>query len=115
MGATSFNNDGSNSINNWDVSNVTTMYLMFGSQTGGNAVFNQDIGDWDVGKVQNFRAMFRNSLFNQDLSDWDVVKCYKLGFQMFDRATHFNNGGVSLSCWDTSNVRQILIECFMGP
>ena len=104
--ATSFNNDGSNSINNWDTSNVTTMAFMFG--TGGNFSlssamdFNQDIGDWNVGKVQNFQAMFRNSLFNQDLSDWDVSSATNLG-QMFDQAEQFNNGGVSLRCWDTSS------------
>jgi gliding motility-associated-like protein len=104
--ATSFNNDGSNSINNWDTSNVTTMAFMFG--TGGNFSlssamdFNQDIGDWNVGKVQNFQAMFRNSLFNQDLSDWDVSSATNLG-QMFDQTEQFNNGGVSLRCWDTSS------------
>ena len=81
--ATSFNNDGSNSINNWDTSNVTTMEFMFGT-TGNFSLsdamdFNQDIGDWNVGKVQNFRAMFRNSLFNQDLSDWDVSSATNLG------------------------------------
>ena len=64
--------------------------------------FNQDIGDWNVGKVQNFRAMFRNSLFNQDLSDWDVSSATNLG-QMFDQTEQFNNGGVSLRCWDTSS------------
>ena len=102
--ANSFNNGGSNSINNWDVSNVTTMYLMFGSQTGGNAVFNQDIGDWDVGNVTNFRAMFRrNSQFNQDISDWNMISATSVK-QMFDRATSFSNGGVSLNCWDTSNI-----------
>jgi len=107
-GATSFNNDGSNSINNWDTSNVTTMYFMFG-KTGNfsgsgttNMAFNQDIGDWNVGKVQNFQAMFRNSLFNQDLSDWDVSSATNLR-QMFDQTEQFNNGGVSLRCWDTSS------------
>ena len=105
-GATSFNNDGSNSINNWNTSNVTTMEFMFGT-TGNFSLsdamdFNQDIGDWNVGKVQNFRAMFRNSLFNQDLSDWDVSSATDLS-QMFDQTEQFNNGGVSLRCWDTSS------------
>ena len=104
--AISFNNDGSNSINNWDTSNVTTMEFMFGT-TGNFSLsdamdFNQDIGDWNVGKVQNFRAMFRNSLFNQDLSDWDVSSATNLR-QMFDQTRQFNNGGVSLRCWDTSS------------
>ncbi|MDA9019404.1 BspA family leucine-rich repeat surface protein [bacterium] len=100
-------------INNWDTSNVTTMEFMFGktgnfSGSGTTRMdFNQDIGDWDVGKVQNFRAMFRNSLFNQDLSDWDVSSATNLG-QMFDRTEQFNNGGGSLSCWDTSSATNMV-------
>ena len=82
------------------------MEFMFGrpnnfSLAGAND-FNQDIGDWDVGKVANFRAMFRNSLFNQDLSEWDVSSATNMA-QMFDRTEQFNNGGASLSCWDTSS------------
>ena len=131
-GASAFNNGGSNSINNWNVSNVTNMFGMFngvsvfnqdigrwdvskvtvmqamfgtlGGSTGGVSAFNQDIGDWDVGRVTNFRAMFRrNHVFNQDISDWNMISATAVN-QMFDRATGFNNGGVSLNCWDTSNV-----------
>ena len=108
-----YSNDPTNSsnvfdqpLNNWNVSNVTTMEFMFGrngnfSLTNAND-FNQDIGDWDVGKVRNFRAMFRNSLFNQDISDWDVSDATNMR-QMFDQTKQFNNGGVSLRCWDTSS------------
>ncbi|MDC0479347.1 BspA family leucine-rich repeat surface protein, partial [Flavobacteriaceae bacterium] len=94
-------------LNNWNVSNVTTMEFMFG-RTGNFSLaaandFNQDIGDWDVGKVLNFRAMFRCSLFNQDISDWDVSSATVMR-QMFDQTGNFDNRGVSLSCWDTSSV-----------
>ena len=108
-----FNRD----IGSWNTSNVTTMEFMFGK--GGNFSgsgttrmdFNQDIGDWDVGKVRNFRAMFRNSLFNQDLSDWDVSSATNLS-QMSDRTEQFNNGGVSLNCWDTSNITNFDVMFF---
>ena len=97
-------------LNNWNVSNVTTMEFMFGRPNNftlaGANDFNQDIGDWDVGKVANFRAMFRNSLFNQDLSEWDVSSATDMR-QMFDRTEQFNNGGVSLSCWDTSSATKM--------
>ena len=97
-------------LNNWNVSNVTTMEFMFGRPNNftlaGANDFNQDIGDWDVGKVANFRAMFRNSLFNQDLSEWDVSSATNMA-QMFDRTEQFNNGGVSLSCWDTSSATKM--------
>ena len=94
-------------LNNWNVLNVTTMEFMFG-RTGNFSLadandFNQDIGDWDVGKVLNFRAMFRCSLFNQDISDWDVSSATVMR-QMFDQTGNFDNRGVSLSCWDTSSV-----------
>ena len=41
--------------------------------------------------------------FNQDISDWDVSKVTNIA-QMFDQTGNYNNGGVSLNCWDTSNI-----------
>ena len=102
-GVSVFNQD----IGRWDVSKVTNMSYMFGSSDSGfNGVvaFNQDLGDWDVGRVTNFRGMFRrNFVFNQDISDWNMISATSVQ-QMFDRATSFSNGGVSLNCWDTSNI-----------
>jgi len=102
-GVSVFNQD----IGRWDVSKVTNMSYMFGSSDGGFTgvvAFNQDLGDWDVGRVTNFRGMFRrNFVFNQDISDWNMISATSVQ-QMFDRATSFSNGGVSLNCWDTSNI-----------
>jgi len=51
-------------ITAWDVSQVTTMFMMF----RGASAFNQDIGAWDVGQVTTMQAMFfQASSFNQDL------------------------------------------------
>lgn len=44
---TAFNNGGSNTINNWDVSNCTDMNGMFIGATA----FNQPISNWDVSNV----------------------------------------------------------------
>ena len=61
----SFNKD----IGSWDVSNVKTMYFMFGKAES----FNQDIGSWDVSNVTNMFFMFSNAeSFNQDIGSWDV-------------------------------------------
>ena len=39
-------------------------------------VFNQPLNDWDVSSVTNMRLMFYNAyaLKNQDLSSWNVGK-----------------------------------------
>ena len=101
-------------LNNWDVSKVTNMQEMFGILGGinGRSAFNQDIGDWDVGRVTNFYAMFRtNFVFDQDISDWNMISATVVQ-QMFDRAIGFNNGGVSLNCWDTSNITNFDVMFF---
>jgi surface protein len=92
-------------LNNWDVSNVTNMSSMFGTTggTNGRGAFNQDIGDWDVSSVTNMATMFKgHRKFNKDLSNWNVASVSHFGL-MFDQARAYNNGGVSLSCWDTSS------------
>jgi hypothetical protein len=75
ISATAFNNGGSSSIGNWDVSAVTNMQNMF-SFSG----FNQNIGSWNTGLVTNMGNMFQS-------------------------ATAFNNGGSSsIGNWNTSSV-----------
>ena len=104
-----FNNGASPGVSgtlNWDTSSVTNMGGMFAPQSGnaGTHAFNQDIGNWDVSNVTNMSGMLKGAeKFNQDLSDWDVSSNTNF-YSMFDRASIYNNGGVSLSCWDTSSV-----------
>ena len=104
-----FNNGAAQGVSgtlNWDTSSVTNMGGMFAPQSGnaGTHAFNQDIGNWDVSNVTNMGGMLKGAeQFNQDLSDWDVSSNTNF-FSMFDRATIYNNLGVSLSCWDTSSV-----------
>ena len=43
------------------------------SMFGGAQIFNEDIGDWDVGAVTDMHYMFYYArAFNQDIGDWDV-------------------------------------------
>lgn len=115
-------------INQWNVSQVTSMANMF----AGAYKFNSPIGDWDVSNVTNMSFMFYStSKFNQDLDKWNVsrvtdmshmfdpsamdvtygsdfngnittwnTKSVTLFIGMFQRATNFNQ---NLNNWDVSN------------
>ncbi len=96
--ARSFNNGGSSSINNWDVSGATSLeHLFLGADAfnqplnnwdGSNVTnmlkvftnnfaspggsFNQPLNNWDVSNVTDMRSIFRYSAFDQDISSWNV-------------------------------------------
>ena len=37
------------------------------------SLFNQPLGNWDVGNVENMKWVFSEArAFNQDISDWNV-------------------------------------------
>jgi hypothetical protein len=55
-------------LNDWDVSNVKYMSLMF---TEANS-FNQDISSWELNSLEVATYMFSsNESFNQDLTGWN--------------------------------------------
>ena len=95
-------------IGNWDTSNVTRMNNMFRNCDS----FNQPIGNWDTSSVTTMREMFdhtangRRMAIDQDIGSWDVSRVQD--FYSFMRAYRldgiFNNGGSpSISGWDTSS------------
>ena len=88
------NKDLNESIDNWDVSNVTTMKSMFKE-----SIFNLPIGGWDVSNVEDMSQMFYNSLFNQQIGDWDVSNVTDMSF-MFTESI-FNQ---YIGNWDVGNV-----------
>ena len=89
-----------NNINSWDVSNVTSMEGMFQ-----NTPFNQPLSGWNVGNVNNMRAMFFEATnFNQDLSNWNVGNVIDMSL-MFYVSISFNNGGSpNINNWNVSGV-----------
>ncbi len=92
-GASAFNQ----SLNNWDTSNVTSMYGMFAEAS----TFNGDITDWDVSSVTDMTYMFfRANNFNQPLNDWDIGNVIYTT-NMFAEASAFNG---DISSWDISSV-----------
>ena len=84
-------------IGDWDVINVTNMREMFAGATA----FNQNIGGWTVSNVTDMNRMFFfASRFNQNIGDWDVSNVTDMN-RMFFNATTFNQ---DISRWDVSKV-----------
>jgi surface protein len=90
-----FNED----IGGWDMSNVTSMGVMFSD----NHTFNQDITGWDTSNVSNMGGMFGMSstsetpAFNQDIRVWVVSSgVFTTLTDMFrDNSTFKNTYGVA--------------------
>ena len=85
-----------NRMNEWNVSAVTTMDLMFQSATS----FNQNIGSWNVGNVITISSMFQSATaFNQNIGSWNVSNVTTFA-QMFWLATSFNQ---NIGSWNVSS------------
>jgi surface protein len=79
-------------LNNWDVSQVTDMQVIFGDATS----FNQPLNNWDVSQVTDMAYMFIDATsFNQSLNNWDVSQVTDMRF-MFNDASSFNQ---DISMW----------------
>ena len=84
-------------IGHWDTGVVEDMSSMFSGATA----FNQDIGDWDTAAVTNMHSMFYGATtFNQDIGGWDTSNVTAMRW-MFEGATAFNQ---DIGVWHTSNV-----------
>ncbi|GAB5401166.1 MAG: hypothetical protein Aureis2KO_27510 [Aureisphaera sp.] len=88
---------GNATINNWDVSNVENMQLLFIAANN----FNQPLDNWNVGNVTNMESMFNGAeTFNQDLNSWNTSQVETMRF-MFTGALDFNG---AIGNWNVSNV-----------
>ncbi|MXN91305.1 BspA family leucine-rich repeat surface protein [Flavobacterium sp. Sd200] len=84
-------------LNNWDTSNITDMSNLFYQATS----FNQPLNNWNIGKVTTLESTFYTaSAFNQPLNNWDTSNVTSM-LQTFGRATSFNQ---PLNNWNTSKV-----------
>jgi len=114
-------------LNNWDVSNVTTMASMFreapnfnGNMSSWNTsnvtdmsymlsnvpLFNGDISSWNVSSVSNFKQFLYNKpIWNNDLSGWDVSGATNME-RMFQSCPSFNS---NISNWNVSGVTNMYI------
>ena len=97
--ASAFSNSNFNqSIGGWDVSNVTSMKAMFSN----NTTFNKFITNWDVGAVATMEGMFNNTTFSGNLSKWNTINVKSMK-QMFQNTDY--NG--SIHVWDVDNVEDM--------
>ncbi len=95
-----YDNNGNNSINNWDVSNVTRFTEMFAGTP-----FNRCIKDWDTNSAEYMDYMFNYAqIFNQNLSGWCTEAI--LDYTGFD---------ANATGWTTPNSRPIFGTCPSGP
>ncbi|MEI0540131.1 BspA family leucine-rich repeat surface protein [Brachyspira pulli] len=104
-------------IEDWNVSNVTNMDMMFAYMGYEDLVkyqtidFNPDLSNWNVSKVKSMNNMFAYcSNFNQPLDKWDTSNVEDMSC-MFLGAKKFNQ---PLNTWNTSkvkNMRGMFEEC----
>ncbi|GEM74682.1 BspA family leucine-rich repeat surface protein [Vibrio sagamiensis] len=95
-GATSFNQP----INNWNISQVTSLNNLFHNAF----VFNQSVNDWDTEKVVSMYGMFDHaSKFNSPLNNWDVSNVVNMS-SMFKNTKDFDQ---DITGWDVSNVKDM--------
>lgn len=104
FGALAFNQP----LNNWDVSNVTDMFGLFGSHLNTvTATFNQPLSNWNVSNVTDMSFMFlNNARFNQDISAWQVgsVRNMDFMFALFRTMPDASQFNSPLNTWDVSQV-----------
>ena len=100
--ATSFNNGGSDDIDNWTLStsNKKMEGMFSGSNTTTSCKFNRYIGSWNI-QIADLSQMFRNNTsFNQDIGSWDTSNVGNMS-SMFNNASAFNQ---DIGSWNTSSV-----------
>ena len=97
LGASTFNNSGSNTINNWRPISCSSFQQMFQQ-----SAFNQPINNWPLSgsSISMIYMFLNNSSFNQPLNSWDTSRVTAMG-GMFQGASSFNQ---DISSWNTSNV-----------
>ena len=87
-------------MENWDVSNWTSMYGLFDS----DKPVKSDLSYWDVSNVEDFRLAMQLETTNPNINNWDVSKATNMsGFFSTSSGNKYIEG-IDLSGWDVSKV-----------
>ena len=87
-------------MENWDVSNWTSMYGLFDS----DKPVKSDLSYWDVSNVEDFRLAMQLENINPNINNWDVSKATNMsGFFSTSSGNKYIEG-IDLSGWDVSKV-----------
>jgi surface protein len=87
-------------MENWDVSNWTSMNGLFDS----DKPIKSDLSYWDVSNVEDFRLGMQLENINPNINNWDVSKATNMsGFFSASSGDKYIEG-IDLSGWDVSKV-----------
>ena len=87
-------------MENWDVSNWTSMYGLFDS----DKPIKSDLSYWDVSNVEDFRLAMQLETTNPNINNWDVSKATNMSGFFSTSSENKYIEGMDLSEWDVSKV-----------
>jgi surface protein len=87
-------------MENWDVSNWTSMNGLFDS----DKPIKSDLSYWDVSNVEDFRLAMQLETTNPNINNWDVSKATNMSSFFSTSSENKYIEGMDLSEWDVSKV-----------
>jgi surface protein len=87
-------------MENWDVSNWTSMYGLFDS----DKPIKSDLSYWDVSNVEDFRLAMQLETTDPNINNWDVRKATNMSGFFSTSSENKYIEGMDLSEWDVSKV-----------
>ena len=87
-------------MENWDVSNWTSMNGLFDS----DKPIKSDLSYWDVSNVEDFRLAMQLENTNPNINNWDVSKATNMSGFFSDSSDNKYIEGIDLSGWNVTKV-----------
>ena len=87
-------------MENWDVSNWTSMNGLFDS----DKPIKSDLSYWDVSSVEDFRLAMQLETTNPNINNWDVSKATNMSGFFSNSSNNKYIEGMDLSGWDVYKV-----------